>query len=141
MKTLVTNQKDRVGTWVANRINREASWGDFQALGLEENGELIAGMIVEGYVKDARCMVHLAGEGRRWLNREFLHAGFSYMFDQMGCKVVLGLVDADNEAALRFDAHVGFTEVARIKDGAGDCDLVVFEMRREDCKWLSIELR
>jgi RimJ/RimL family protein N-acetyltransferase len=140
MKQLVTNQKGRVGDWVAKQVNRQSSWGaqdSFQAIGLEENGELIAGMVVEGYVKNARCVVHLAGVGKRWLNREYLFSCCDYMFNQMGCKVVIGLVDVDNEKAMKFDIHFGFVEVARIKDGAGDCDLVILELRKENCRWLA----
>lgn len=138
MKTIIPNQKDRVGAWVAGRIRRDAPWGVFEAIGLEENGELVAGMVVTDYVKNARCSVHLAGDGRRWLNREYLGFCCRYMFDQLGCKVVIGLVDADNEQALKFDRHFGFTDLVRVKDGAGDCDLIVLELRREHCRWLRL---
>ena len=136
MKQLVTNQKERVGAWVAKQVNRQSSWGPFQAVGLEESGELIAGMVVEGYVKNARCVVHLAGKGKRWLNREYLFSCCDYMFNQMGCKVAIGLVDADNEKSMKFGTHLGSVEAARIKDGAGDCDLVILELRKENCRWL-----
>ena len=137
MKRIVVGQKERVGEWVAKRIEREAAWGAFEAIGLEKDGVLIAGMVVEGYVKAARCCVHLAGIGKHWLNREYIRVCMDYVFHQLECKVMLGLVDADNAAALAFDRHFGFKEVCVIKDGAGDCDLIVLEMRREDCRWLA----
>ena len=141
LKQIVVNQKERVGAWVAQRIGRESSWGSFEAIGLELDGDLVAGMVVESYVKDSRCCVHLAGDGKKWLNREYLNFCCRYMFDQLNCKVVIGLVDADNEQAMKFDLHFGFTEQTRIKDGAGDCDLVVLTLRRDDCRWLNIKVR
>lgn len=138
MKKIVVKEKERVGAWVAERVGRNAPWGAFEAIGLEDDGVLIAGMVVESYVRNARCCVHLAGEGRRWLNREYLQFCCRYMFDQLKCRVVLGLVNADNEDALRFDRHFGFRDLCVVKDGAGDCDLIVLELRREWCRWLDI---
>ncbi len=141
MKKIITQEKERVGAWVAGRIGRESSWGSFQAIGLENDGVLVAGMVVESYVKHSRCCVHLAGDGKKWLNREYLNFCCKYLFDQLQCKVVIGLVDADNTAALQFDTHFGFREQTRIPNGAGDCDLVVLTLRREDCRWLNIKVR
>ncbi|CDN87311.1 GP68 protein [Hydrogenophaga intermedia] len=137
-KSIVVGQKERVGAWVAERVDLQAPWVNFEAMGLELNGELIAGVVFDSYVKDARCCMHVAGLRGTWLNRPFLRAAFDYAFGKMGCKVVIGLVNADNDAALRFDRHLGFEEVARIKDGAGDCDLLVLAMRREQCRWLTL---
>ena len=141
MKRLVVGQKDRVGEWVASRVGQNAPWGAFEAIGLEQDGELIAGIVLSGYVKDARASMHCAGEGKRWLNREFLFACFDYAFRQMGCKVLVNPVNADNADSIRFTKHIGFTEVCRIPDGAGDCDLVIFIMPRADCRWLHKEIR
>lgn len=138
MKKIITNQNDRVGLWVSRRVGRKAPWVEFQAVGLEQDGKLIAGMVMDCYVKDARCSMHVAGDGKQWLNREFLWFCFHYVFDQLGCKVVLGMVNADNEDALKFDRHLGFRNLCVIKDGAGECDLIVLQMRREWCRWLNI---
>ena len=138
MKTVITNQKERVGLWVAEKIRRTAPWGAYQAIGLEEEGELIAGIVVDGYVKDARCSMHCAGIGRRWLNREFLFACFDYVFRQLNCNVIINPVDADNHDSVRFTAHIGFTEACRIPGGGGSCDLVIFYMPRRMCRWLDL---
>lgn len=136
-KTIVMDHDDRVTRWVAERVGQNGQWGSHQAIGLEEDGQLVAGMVVESYVKDTRCCVHLAGTGKRWLNRDFLWFGFHYMFDQLRCKVVVGLVNSGNADALRFDRHIGWVEACRIQDGAKDGDLVVMTMHREQCKWLN----
>lgn len=137
-KHIILGQNERVGAWVAARVGRRAPWDNYETIGLAEHGEFIAGVVIDSYVPFARCCMHVAGEGKRWLTRDFLWACFHYVFEQLRCKVVVGLVDADNTAALRFDRHLGFVETCRIKDGAGHCDLVVLTMAREDCRWLNL---
>lgn len=138
-KVIVTGQKERVGAWVAARVGQDGEWSNWEAIGLEVNGDLIAGVVFDSYVPGARCCMHVAGIGRNWLNRAFLWTCFDYAFVQMGCQVVIGLVNADNQDALRFDLHIGFEEVTRIPNGAGDCDLVVLAMQRKTCRWLNMK--
>lgn len=139
MKRLVTNDRPRVGSWVASRVRFNGDPCNLPSIGLECDGELIAGILIDGYVPGARCTMHCAGEGRRWLNREFLFACFDYVFRQLDCKVIVNAVDSDNEASLRFTEHIGFTEVCRIPEGSGDCDLVIFSMPRKTCRWLNMK--
>ncbi len=139
MNRIITNQKHRVGQWVAERVKRSAPWGAFEALGVENpEGALIAGVVFSDYVKNARCAMHCAGDGKRWLSREFLFACFDYAFRQLRCRVVVCPVDSDNADSIRFLGHLGFTEICRIPEGSGDCDLVVFAMPRRMCRWLSM---
>lgn len=138
-KSLVVGQKERVGAWVAERINRTAPWGAFEAIGLEQDGKLVAGVVFDSYVVGARCSMHCAGIGRTWLNREFLFVCFDYAFRQLDCQVIVNPVNADNADSLRFTRHIGFEDVARIPNGSGDCDLVVLAMQRKKCRWLNMK--
>lgn len=79
--------------------------------------------------------MHVAGEGN-WVSRELIRAVFDYVFNTAGLNVVLGLVPSGNVKALRFDKHIGFSEVARIKDAHPDGALIVLELRRENCRYL-----
>lgn len=135
MKTIVPNQKERVGQWVAEKIGCSKDWGAYEALGLEENGDLIAGVVIDGYAKNARCSIHCAGEGKRWLNREFLFAVFDYVFRQLNCRVVVTPVNSENVASMKFIAHLGFEEQLRIEGGSPEGAMVIFVLRREACKW------
>jgi RimJ/RimL family protein N-acetyltransferase len=48
-----------------------------------------------------------------------------------------GYVDASNTDARRFDEHVGFQEVARLKGAAPDGgDVILYVMWRQDCRFL-----
>jgi RimJ/RimL family protein N-acetyltransferase len=59
----------------------------------------------------------------------------AYAFRHVG--VLLGVIRASNERSLRLSRKVGFRETHRVADGwqAGE-DLIVFEMRREECRWI-----
>ena len=73
---------DRVHAFVSERtpINRVSG---AQAIGLQKDGELIAGAVYEGF-NGHNVWVHLAGTpGRRWMTRQFLYAGFAYPFIQL----------------------------------------------------------
>ena len=139
MIRVIVDQKERVGAWVAARVGMRAPWGAFSAIGLEQGGELIGGIVISGYVENARCSMHCAGVGKRWLNREFLFACFDYAFRQLGCKVIINPVDSTNTDSLRFTQHIGFSELCRIPEGSGDCDLVLFSMPRRTCRWLHMK--
>ena len=141
MKTIVVNQKNRVQEWVADRIGGNPAWESFEAIGLEKDGELIAGVIVDGYVENTRCSIHCAGEGKQWLNREFLFVVFDYVFRQLNCNVVVQTVCSNNVDSMKFTSHLGFGEKCRIEDGALGGDLVILSMRREDCRWIKPRMK
>lgn len=136
MKTLITNDRARVGAWVAERVGRETPWTREGAIGLENNGELVAGVVIDGYVPDARASMHCAIE-RHGMNKMFLYACFDYAFRHLNLKVLLNPVSESNEASMRFTKHIGFTEIARIPQAwNGEENLVLFQMQRKDCRWL-----
>lgn len=138
-KRIIIDDKDGVSAWVAERIPNCSPWDlPFEAIGLEQDGELIAGVVYDGYIEGARVNMHVAGVGKRWLTREFLSVCFKYPFVQLGVNVVIGLVESTNEAALKFDKHLGFTEACRIEGGAKDSDLIVLTMPRKTCRFLGL---
>jgi RimJ/RimL family protein N-acetyltransferase len=136
MKRIIVGQKKRVADWVSNGIGCNKWSVDYEALGLEMDGKLVGGVVVDGYVEDARCAMHVAGEGKRWLNREFIWVVFNYVFGQLKCKVALAPVASTNAASLKFAKSLGFVEACRIENGALNSDLVILKMPKAQCRWL-----
>ncbi len=137
-RRLVYGEEERVGTWIADRTSGEWREGG-KCIGLEKNGELIAGMMVDWY-NGASCYMHIAAEGRQWLNRDFLWHCFHYVFRKLNCNVAIGLVPSTNAAALRFDRHLGFVELSRVPKGHPEGDLVVLTISKEQAaKWLDLK--
>lgn len=108
-----------------------------KGVGLEKDGELIAGALYEGF-NGQNVWAHLAGKpGKRWMNREFLWYGFHYPFNEMGVKRISGYVNASNTEARRLNEHFGYQEEARLKGAAPDGgDVILYVMWRENCRFL-----
>lgn len=96
---------------------------------------LVAGVLYEDF-NGANLLMHVAAEGKYWLDRRYLWFCFWYPFEQLRCKRVTGVVPATNEQAIIFDQHLGFKLEAVLKDAHPTGDLNILVMRKEDCRWL-----
>ncbi len=108
-----------------------------RGIGLERDGELVAGIIYEGYNFQS-IWAHIAAEpGSQWLNKEYLHFCCRYPFETCGVKMILGYMDAANGQALRFAKHLGFKEETRITEAATNGgDILILKMRQADCRYI-----
>jgi hypothetical protein len=130
---IIDQQPARVGPWVCNRFGGIWTPENSSAIGLECQGELIAGTIYSEYYGRSIVM-HTAIER---MNREFLWYCFYYPFEELKVEKVLGLVDSFNDSAIQLDRHLGFVLEASIKDAGPQGDLLVFSMTRDQCRWLN----
>jgi len=102
------------------------------------DAELIAGVWFDGF-NGANMNIHVAAvNGRQWMSRKLLSFVFHYAFTQCGVRRLTGFVAESNLAARRFDEHLGFKLETRLKDAVPDGDMLVYVMRREDCRWLNL---
>ncbi len=109
---------------------------DAKAIGYGTNDELIAVTVFDGF-SVCDCNMHIASNGSgRWLTRKFLIASFAYPFIQLKLRRVTGLVPAKNEAALKFDLHLGFEFEGRCKNALPDDDIIILGLLRENCKYI-----
>lgn len=111
---------------------------DFRAIEVAEAGRIL-GMV--GYCDWApnSARLHVAVE-RPWVIKYLLEPGFAYPFQEVGVGLLIGITPANAIHAVKFNRHLGFREAHRIKNGWGvGVDLIVFEMRREECRWLKPE--
>lgn len=69
--------------------------------------------------------------------RSLRRPAFQYPFEQCDKGVLLGIIPSHNVKSVQTTRALGFRESHRVRDGwaKGD-DLIVFEMRREDCRWI-----
>lgn len=137
-KRIILDDHLRVVRWVAPRIDEEPE-GLLPAIGigLEQDGQLIAGVLYTRYTGVSMEMHVAAIPGRRWLTREYLQTCFAYPFDMVGCRRVTGLVRASNYEARRFDEHLGFKQEGVLRKAAADGDdIIVYGMLREECRWI-----
>jgi hypothetical protein len=120
----------RVGEWVATQTGGQFR-SDAVAIGLEKGNAIVAGAIFDSF-NGASVVAHVAATH---INREWLHMIHFYPFQQLKVNCVLGIVSSDNEAALRFDKHLGFREVTRIPGACPTGDMVLLVMNKEDRRY------
>lgn len=110
-------------------------------LGLERDGELVCGVLYDGW-NGVNMWMHVAIEPGSMLTRQFVRYVFYYPFVEIGCKRLTGWVEASNAAAIRFDEHVGFKLETRLAGAASDGgDALIYAMRREECRYLGTDAR
>lgn len=113
-----------------------AACTNMKAIGLEHDGELVAGVVYEGY-NGHNVWMHVAITGR--LNREYIRYCFHYPFVELGCSRVSGYVEASNVAARRFDEHLGFQQEAVLSGAASDGgDVILYVMHKKDCRYVPL---
>lgn len=136
---IVTQPRAQLVEWLCERIGYVPT-PNMTCIGQVTRGTLRA---VVGYdhFTGKCCQMHIAGTGRTWMTRELLYAAFDYPFRELGFNVVLGIVDSGNPEGLEFNRRIGFREVHRVVNGHPDGDLVIFEMQKADCRWLSLGSR
>jgi hypothetical protein len=136
MGTLIFDQKERVGAWVAERVEQSASWGSFYAMGAERNGVLVAGIVFNNMNShNAMCHIAIEKPGKDML-KLLTHAAH-YAFRFCGLKRITGMVPASKPDVLAFDLRIGWVEEFVMQDAAFDGGpLHVLVMRPENCRWL-----
>jgi RimJ/RimL family protein N-acetyltransferase len=140
MKSVVYGQDARVIEWVGQRVDEDEFPSGSIGIGLEEDGELIAGVVFNMYTKAGICMHVAAAPGKRWMTKDYLWRVFAYPFLQLNCNRVTGLVREDNIVAQKFDEHIGFKREGLIRKGATDgSNIILYGMLKEECRWLGVK--
>lgn len=126
--------------WVEQKLKPGSHYGTSVGLGWKRNGEIVCGVVYTDY-SGTNINMHTASDGtKRWLTREFLRVVFDYPFNQLKVKRVTALVPQGNFAARKFDEHLGFIKEATLADAEPTGDLIVYVMRKENCRWLNANL-
>lgn len=109
---------------------------NYTSIGLERNGQIIAGCIYDNYSVTNVFMHYAAKPGVRWCTPDFLAMTFGYAFDALKVKRVSGFVPASNKAAVKLELHLGCKVEAVMKDAHPTGDVLIMRMRRDECRWL-----
>lgn len=134
--SLIFNDKERVGDWVAARVEQTASWGSFYAMGIEQNGELVAGIVINNF-NGANATSHIAVAKPTRELPELIRHTCLYAFKQCGLKRLTGMVPASKQKVLAFDKHLGFEEEFVMPCAAADGGALIFLVMWPDkCRWL-----
>lgn len=141
MSEPIYSAEDRHLPWAQDRVGVTFR-SDARTIGLERDGQIVAVVVFDSF-GETDCSMHIASDGTRaWMNKALLVQAFCYPFVQLGLLRVTGLVPADNEAALKFDEHIGFVrEGYHPKAAPGGKDLVSLGLLKENCRFIPAEHR
>lgn len=140
MKTVIYGQDARVRNWVAPKVDEDGFSDSDVAIGLEQDGELIAGVVFNMYTGSSIAIHVAAIPGKRWMTRDYLYRTFAYPFVQLNCRRLTGLVRVDNFDAQRFNEHLGFKREGLIRKACDDgTDMILYGMLKEECRWIGIK--
>lgn len=119
-------------------MKRGEGYGLSAGIGMEEDGELIAGVVYNEY-NHVNVNMHVASIGnRRWMTRDYLYVCFDYPFNQLGARRITAFIEDENKDAIRFDEHLGFKYEARMKGAYVNGDILIYVLRKEDCRFLNM---
>lgn len=134
---LVYGQDERVAKWVGENLMRDPqAFIPCKAIGIEREGELIAGVVYNNYVGHLIEMT-IASLDKRWATRHNLRALFGYPFTQLGLRRVQALCSANDEGVKMFLKRLGF-----IHEGVHPCayhdgnTAYSFGMLKHQCRYI-----
>lgn len=125
---------DAVCAWVASQAGGEY-YGGGVGFGIEKQGRIVCGVFFENFTGRS-VQIHVALEPGQRMTREWLRALFGYAFNQLKVLKIVGVIDSENSASLRFTRHIGFTDESVIKDAGPKGDLCILTMNRQQCRYL-----
>lgn len=127
--------------WIAERAQLLVGpgFGVVEAIedlrGAEGPVRILAQVAFDGWTSNS-VSLHVAVEAPIALRR-LVKQCFGMAFGQFGKRVVTAMVLSTNARSLALVEHLGFREVYRGREWwAPGVDMVIFEMRREDCRYL-----
>lgn len=135
MANLILYDRERVADWVAGRVGQRVVWEGYNAFGVEQNGELIAGVVVH-QINGANAFCHIAIDKPSKALFSLFFVVADYSFRQLGLKRLTGLVPTNEPHVIAFDKKLGFEEEFVMKDAAPEADLMVLVMTADNCRWL-----
>ncbi|CAB5220132.1 hypothetical protein UFOVP232_58 [uncultured Caudovirales phage] len=138
MTELVLDQKERIGAWVARKVGQGGDWGGFNAFGITQGDEVIAGVVINNY-NGANATCHIAIAKHTRMIFPLFEAVCGYAFRQCGLKRLTGMVPSNEPHIIQFDKHLGFEEEFVMKDGAPGADMHILVMWPDKCRWLRKE--
>ncbi len=135
--TPIFGRDQEVKAWVEAAIGLGELQSPFVAIGIEDKGGIVAGVVYNNYRNGCDIEVHLAGKaGKLWATRENLGVWFGYPFNQLGVKRITSAAAGKNIKSRRFTEHVGFTQEGIMRGSLPNDDLIIYGMLKNECRWI-----
>ena len=142
---IVTQPKELIAKFVADRVDCPNYWGEYTALAKIDNTGIIVGVLYNNFTSDKSgivdCQMHVASRpGSKWATREFLYHAFNYPFNQIGCKRITGIVKESSPKIIQFDEKLGFVREGIVRQAMDGENLILMGMLKSECRWLDYKI-
>jgi hypothetical protein len=121
-----------VGHWVMSRTDGAYNADRSAAIGLERDGELVAGTVYEMW-NGKSVVCHITWDQ---ITPAYLAAVYDYPYNVANVDKIIGPISSNHTRALKLVTKMGFSEEARIKNAAPDGDIVFMTQTPERCRYL-----
>lgn len=128
-----TSDYSEVAPWVCARAGGEPGVGT--GIGMKKDGEMVGGVLYDNF-NGASIMAHIALDHP--VTKRLLFLMFDYPFTQLNVNAIIIAISSANTAANRFASKLGFKLQATLKKSAPDGDLILYQMLRENCRFLEV---
>lgn len=126
--------------FILGQMEYKPSPGVNSVCSVADSGVLLAAALFDNWTHTAVTAHIWANKPQGLFSKEFLEAIFSYPFIMCNKKVIVTTTPSNAKDSLAVSRAFGFRETYRIKDGWNDgIDMVIKEMRREDCRYIQKE--
>ena len=133
---LVCDRQHELLEWAKQRMPLLNIEGHAAAIGVEENGVLLAVAAFDRY-RGHDIEISFAADSPRWARRGVIRGIFHYPFVQLGCVRLTTITAENNTRARRLDEGLGFVLEGIHPNGlAPGVTAVSYGMQRSECKWL-----
>lgn len=134
MFRIITEPKELIGRYVGREIGIAPTWGDFAAVALVKDDELVAGAVFYGF-SWPNIMMHIAGE---CFTAGFVAAVVDYPFRQLKCRSMSGVIHKKNRRSRDFAEHLGAKYRGTLFEAAPDDDVMMYQLMAADArKWMT----
>ena len=122
-----------VGAWVTAQTEGAFYPDRSVAIGLERDGELVAGTVYENW-NGKSVVCHIAWQR---VTPAYMAAVYDYAYNVANVDKIIGPISSNQTRALALVSKMGFSEEARIKDAAHDSgDIVLMTQTPDKCRFL-----
>lgn len=135
---MISTDPHWIGPWVAERAGGTFSPDTMTAIGLIRENSVLAGVMFENW-NGKSIVAHMAATGR--LTRTFLGVIFQYAYEKCGVEKVILPISSANIKSSKFAKHLGFEEEARISDADPNGDIIIYTLKKGDCRFLGNKYR
>lgn len=131
-------QDKKVAKFIEEVVGIPGPRKKYVCIGVEKEGELIAGAQFFNYFPTHSIEVNFASTTPEWLNPRILKIMANYPFNRLKIQIVYVYIAARNKRAVKFVKRLGFKQDGMIRKfyNFGEDDAVVLSMLRDECNWI-----